>query len=675
MRRNRWLRRGVYLLIFLLVLYGAFCWLLFNPLESSVENLVAFIPKDVSYLVHSSWGSLRKSRLYSRHVLESPIRGDVESAFEMKEFLFDPISEVESQINASLPSFAGKFSILDDVMGREILIAGNMTGPGEDVSEKMLNSPYVVLTRISTKAKFMDALKFSAVRDRIPNLKGYRDFFEYDIGAQNIRDGAPEEARYFFFCRIRDVLVLSNDRDLVQRVIHLGRASGQDGQGKKSLPRYWWFYYDFDKGEMPKDPGVSLWMRVNQSDRELGGELEGRHVERKGGLADFVRLIFPVGLTNTVSLHLSARDQDTLPFEGSIRMVDRESFPERIRGFHQMQGHDIPAEAGEAAALVPLERTFSFQWIRMAPADFLALFFQALDKGTKDLMFGGGADAAGGAGAWSLERTATEIGAWFSDGVSISVSRLPEVDEIDLDSFDGGIPLPLPAVTLGLTEKEHLGTDDLIQFFLRNHERFGFGLPKEIEVEGGRLFEMGLPTDMTLGLLKPGFAIVGKRLLFSTNVGELKRIFAVKRGEEGALASGERFQAALDHAWPKGNLFTFVDAVRVRPFLADHRWQAAYDATNFSQEKFRKNTFVELTRENPNWDTRRISEEAGRLLEQRLRRREEVEFPRAIVKYVNGLYWREPFEWLSLSTKVSDDLAGQILVMKGAIRMLGAEDE
>ena len=30
MRRNKWLRRGVYFLIFLLVLYGGFCFALFN---------------------------------------------------------------------------------------------------------------------------------------------------------------------------------------------------------------------------------------------------------------------------------------------------------------------------------------------------------------------------------------------------------------------------------------------------------------------------------------------------------------------------------------------------------------------------------------------------------------------------------------------------------------------
>ncbi len=674
MRRNKWLRRGAYFLIFLLVLYGAFCWFLFNPLESDVENLIAFLPRSVSYVIHSPWGNLRKSAFYRANVLESVVREDVESTFELEEYLYRPIREVEEQVNASLPSFVGEFSILDDVVGREIIVAGNLDGPGITLNDKIMNSPFVVLTRISTKAKFMDVLQYGFVQSQIPNLKSYRDFFEYDIGAQNIRPGALDSARFFFFKRIRDVLVLSNDRKLMQQVVHFGLASGEDQQGKKSLPRFWWFYYDFNKGEMPQEPGLSAWIRINQSDRELGGELEGIGQERQGGFVDFLRNLFPVGLTNTVSLNLAAGDAEIMPIRGSVRMVERDSFPDRIAGFHQREGADIGEAVTASAGLLPADRTFIFQWIKMAPHHFLENFFAALDQGTRNLLFGADSGPAGGVGAWNLKKTATELGVWFEEGVTIAVSRLPDVESIDLDRYEGGTPLPLPATTLILKERSHLTADELIQFFVRNHERFGFGRPTRIDGEHGTIYEMGLTVDLSLGLIKPAFAVKDGRFIFSTNVGELMRILAVADGQGEALLDSEKFKEALGQAWPEGNLLTFLDIEGLRPYLRDQRWEYAFNETNWSQVEFRKRTIIRLNSEHPNWDVRKLNEEMDLLMDQRQRRREESDFPRAIRDYVNSLYWVEPFGWLMLSTNVSVDPAGPVLQLKGAINMMPAAE-
>jgi len=674
MRRNKWLRRGVFFLIFLIVLYVGFCFALFNPLESDVENLVAFLPKDMNYLIHSPWGNLRQSSFYRTNVLESPVREDVEGSLELAEYLYRPIREVEEQVNSSLPSFLGKFSILDDVVGREVIVAGNLTGPGKTLNARIMNSPFVVLTRISTKAKFMEVLSYGPVQSQIPNLKSYRDFFEYDVGAENIRPDAPEDARFFFFKRIRDVLVLSNDRDLMQRVIHFGLASGEDQQGKKSLPRFWWFYYDFNKGEMPQEPGLSFWLRVNRSDRELGGELSGgRDAQESSGLGEFVRTLFPVGLTNTISLNLAAGDDATMPIKGSIRMEERDP-PVAIQGFHERDGADIAEAVAVPASFIPGDRAFAFQWLQMAPEYFLENFFRSLDQGTRDLMFGADAGPGGVEGAWNLKKTAGALGEWFEGGACLALSRLPEADDSDLDNFKGGNPLPLPGVTLILKRREHLTENELVQFFVRDHERFGFGRPTQTDSPFGPVYRMGLTVDQSLGLLRPAFALKNGYFIFSTNDAELMRILAVADGQGTSLAESDRFKEALDSVWPEGNLFTFLDIEAFRPYLRDQRWEAAYDATWFSDAEFRKRSIIRLNSEHPNWNTVKLNEEADILYDRRVDRREEVEFPRAVRDYVNSLFWVEPFQWLAISSTVSVDPAGPILKLKGALKMMPADD-
>ena len=674
MRRRKWLRRGAYFLVFLLVLgiagYAAFWWLLFNPLESDVEYLAALVPKEVSYVVHSQWGKLRTSDFYRANVLESPIRGEVESSLELEEYLYRPLKQIEEQVNDSAPDFFGEFSILDDVMGREILLAGRMNGGGETLEDKILNAPFVVLTRISTKAKFMEVLRFGFVREKIPNLEVYRDFFKYDVGEKNIRPGAPEEARYFYFSRIRDVLVLSNDRELMQKVTHFGLAGGDVQQSDESLPRFWWFYYDMnDKGELPADAGSTVWFRLAQADRELRGELEGIGKPSEGGPSDYLKALFPVAFTNTITLHLGTEGERVAPISGSIRMIKDANYPKHISGFHTLAGRDIGTAIDQCAAMAPLDRAMALVHLEMAPEDLLLTLFTGLDRTTQELFFG--TDGQPGTQRWSMADMAKDVGVWFEEGVDIVVSRLPEVDGIDLDSFDGGLPEPVPATTLVLTEKAQLEPRDLIDYFIRNHERFGLGRPEEIPVENGRLFRMTWSKDLSMKLLDTGFAVLGRKVLLGTNVGELQRMLETAGGKGSALSSGEEFKAARKMTHSKGKFFLFADGGRLRPYLRDLRWQAAYDETNYSEAEFRKQNFIEMTKLHRDWDNTRVNQEVGRLLEERARRRAEVEFPRAIQDYLYDLYWADPFAWFALSADIAGDSAGTYFELMGGIGFSG----
>ncbi|MHC4470106.1 MAG: hypothetical protein ACYS99_04005 [Planctomycetota bacterium] len=669
MRKHKWARRGAYFCLFLLALYLLFWWAFFNPLEGSVDRLDQMIPADVRYVVHGPWGKLREAELL-RAILRGQFRGDVERALELEDYFYRPVREIEARVNENLPGILGTFSILEDVAGREVVVAGVLSGAGEELKERALNSPWLVLTRISFKARFMEVLKYDFVRDKIPNLLSYRDYYEYDVGPENIREGAPEEARFYYFSRIKDVLVLANDRELMEKTVRLALA----GEGTEdTLDRNYWYYWDL--GQLPQEPGLNLWGRVAQTDLDLEGGLEEPGRPPEGELRDFVRGLFPVALTTSLTLGLGVEGESTIPLSGAIRMAEsqtRETLPDHLVGFHRREGEPLEPVVTHLASQIPLDRTFAFVWLKMEPRDFLLTFFNALDPATRELFFGEG-DERGG--AWSAERMASQVGDWFEEGVGLTWARLPEADEINLDTWDGGVPHPYPATTVFFKVKERLDPDDLIAFFEKNRERFGFEVPDEKPAATGRLFLLRQKVTQDLKLMKPAFAILDHEFVFSSNLGQLSRVLEAVAGKRKALAGGESFKAALGRVHEKGNCFAFIDVEKQRPYLLDQRWAWAFDETYFDAKAFRKDVVIRLNREHGDWSTRKINDEADVEVERRVRDRQDFEFPEAVQRYKDRMFWYEPFQWVALSMSVSGDTASQKMEVKGAIRLTSAEAE
>jgi hypothetical protein len=670
MRKHKWARRGAYLFLFLLALYLLFWWALFNPLEGSVDRLDKLLPSEVRYLVHGPWGELRRTEFLRAHVFESSIRGEAERALELEEYFYRPIRQVEARVNENLPGFLGSFSILEDLAGREVAVAGVLSGEGEEVSDKLLNSPWVVLTRISFKSRFVDVLKYEFVRDQIPNLRSSRDYYEYDVGEENIREGAPEEARFYYFSRVKDVLVLANDRELIEMTVRLALAG--DGT-EDTLDRNYWYYWDL--GGLPQEPGVTVWGRVAQTDLDLDGGLEEPGRPPEGEVRDFLRGLFPVALTTSLTLGLEVVDDDALGLSGAIRMAEsqtRETLPEHLVGFHRRAGVEVEPAVTALASQVPLDRTFAFVWLKMMPRDFLLTVFKALDPGTRELFFGQGDPKDRD---WNAERMASQVGDWFEEGVGIAFARLPDVDDIDLDTWDGGVPHPYPATTVFFKVKERLDPGDLVAFFEKNRERFGFEAPEEKPAAAGKMFLLREKVTMDLALVKPAFAILDHEFIFSSNLGELSRVLEVVAEKSESLAGGEAFREALGRTHRVGNLFAFVDMEKQRPFLLDKRWQSAFDETYFDAKQFRKGIVIDLNRKHTDWSTRRINEEADVAVERRMRHRQDEEFSDAVRKYRDRMIWYEPFEWLALSFAVSGDTASQKMEIQGGIRLAPGEAE
>jgi hypothetical protein len=673
MRKRRWLRRGAFFLLFLLVLYLVFWWALFNPLEGSVDNLAALVPNDVLYMLHSQWGALRASDLFRSHLAGGPFAEAAEDALDLERILYAPLRQAEEQINASVPGFLGKFHAMEDVAGREVLLAGNLTGEGETLSDKILNSPWVLLTRVSFKVKFMEVLKYDFVRDRIPSLKAFPNYYRFDMGTEHLKPGAPEEARFQYFRRVRDVLILSNSRPLIEKVVHLGLAGSDKEVSRENLvDGNYWFYYDLRTP--PKEAGVTAWLRVARADGELGGELEGRDPADRSGAAELLRCFFPVGLTTSLTLELGVAGPDRIPLSGSVRMADApDSFPEWLYSFHHREGLALADRSRDLARFAPARDTFALLFFSMPASDFLRTLTNALDTGTQEVVFGKPGERKD---ALTPAQLSTDLGSWFADGVGVLWSRLPEADAIDLDSWKGGDVDPLPAVTIAFTLKAGLSEEALLDYFRRNHDRFGFSAPPEpVDSAAGKLFCAKWPVDRKLSLLDPGLAFLDDRFLFSTNVGQLKRSLEVYAGQGESLAGSGALAAGLSTTLPEGNLFLFVDAGGLMKFVRDQRWQHAFDASTFNRQRFFNDTYIRLTEEHPDWERSKVTEETEREVERRTRRAQDVEFPAEVQAWLDRLFWGEPFSSLTLSSAVSGDGAGRKLVLRGAVDLRPAGGE
>lgn len=672
MRKRKWLRRLGYFVAFLVILYFAFWAALFNPLEGGVDRLEDLVPKSVSFAIHSPWGALRASELFDRHVLKSPVVEDIEAAADLETRLYEPLREIEDQINASVPGFLGKFSVLDDVAGKEFLLAGNLNGPGDTLSEKLLNSPFVALTRISYKCRFMDVLKYGFVREKVPNLNAYGDIYEYELDEAYLAKGAPESAKYRYFRRIKDVLVVSNSRELIEAAVRFGLAGSAAGSTDENLPRHYYYYYDLN--HMPQEPGITVWVQLAEANRELGHELEGYGPSARGNLGSYLRAFVPVGLVRTLTLRLGVEGGDVIPLRGTIRMFQRDDFPDHLYELHHGGGRKVgklPEEIQPWVGMVPRDRTYVFTWMTMSPRDFLLTIFSALDETTWKLLFEQGENGE----SWDEQRLASQLGDWFEPGIALTQARLPEADSINLDSFDGGVPEPLPATTFFARLKPQLQPDSLVEFFKRHHEQFGLKAPEEMESATGRLFRLPFTRDKSLELIDPGFALVRRKFVFSSNVGELQRMLEVEAGQAEALTEDEEFQAAVASCHGKANVFLFVKGERLRPFLADQRYEYALNASEYNRVEYRKNLVLELNREHRDWKTNQLNQEADRRMEERERRRQEVDFPEAIQEYRNLLYRFEPFDWLGLSLSLAADTASNKLDLKGelVLQQVGGE--
>ncbi len=668
-RKSRWPRRGIYLLLFLFGLYVLFGIAFFWPHEGSVDHLEELLPSSVSYFVHCTFGDLRKSPVFRKHVLESPLRPRAEESLGLAEYLYPVIRDLEQRINESVPGILGKFSLLDDLAGREVVIAGNFTGAGGTVGDRVKNSPFVVLTRISFKARFMSVLKYGFVRERIPGLTAHRDFYEYELPEGAYEPGAPENARYRFFARFKDVLAVSNDRKLMEAVVHFGTARGHS---EEKLPRDYYFYWDVRRP--PADPGVHAWFRIREIDQELGNAFEEPGEERSGRLQDFVRALFPVFYTRTLTLNVGVQGEDTLPITGSIRL--RKEFPRPlacIDDFHHVRCESLRGPVEKLAAEIPADGTFAAGWLRMSVRNFVLTSYMAAGPTVLAALFGPGGGAEGS--SWDRDRAASQLGDFFEEGVGIAMARLPEVDEFDLDDYDTEDPLPKAAVTLFLGIKPQLEPRDLTLFFERNHGEYGLPEPKKIETKAGTIYSFGRAGDHSLALIEPAFAVSGHRFVWSTNAGELRRVLAALAGRGRTLADAPAFRAALAQAHEKGNLFLFVSGEKLRPWLLDQRWEYAWDASAFDREEYRKEEFLRISEQHPDWDRKRVAKERDRRMQRRLRRQREEDFPAALRRYRSLLFWAEPLDWAVLSTNVDGNDPGQFLALKGAIRLRPVKEE
>jgi hypothetical protein len=348
---------------------------------------------------------------------------------------------------------------------------------------------------------------------------------------------------------------------------------------------------------------------------------------------------------------------------------------EDVEGLHRNEAIEIREEVEAFAGKIAARGTFAFSWLKIEPKMFFRSFFVALLPIPPEEMLPTEAAPGNGGGRWSREEMASRLGDWFEEGVAVAATRLPEAASIDLDHWDGGVPKPLPGITLCLKIRPELNSKMLVEFFTDNEKRLGWGKPTERPAPIGKLYELPLKADRSLALLKPAFATLNGTFLFSTNVDELHRTLEVISGKGEALSQLPSFAGAMGSVAKKGNFFLYVDGDRLRPYLRDQRYQHAFDATFFDQREFRKRAIIELTEENDEWSNERIQTEADRRVQDRIFTMKSVDFPESLKVYLDKLKFTEPFKWFAFTTTSSGDTGGPRLELKGEIRLGAAQGD
>lgn len=194
------------LVIFLLLAVAAF---VFNPFEGSLPDIRGVVPRRVDFFLRKTdlaadfgkfpepvfWGAMNRSQGW-RSLRNLPAVRDVTPGVQRA---VDEVERLQKQLADS------HLDLLDDVMGREMLLAGRYRGPRpEDVA-------WCVYTRVSWKIRA--AWGLAGYGFVIDEARGQGVILTWEGDLLKIEaQGAPEP---FYAARAQDCLMVGNDRELV----------------------------------------------------------------------------------------------------------------------------------------------------------------------------------------------------------------------------------------------------------------------------------------------------------------------------------------------------------------------------------------------------------------------------------------------------------------------------
>jgi hypothetical protein len=632
-RRRRAVKIASAFLIAAVAAWGIFTWLFFDPFEGRVASLDRVIPSSVGFAIRGSLAEILGAPLVEERILARPEVADLLRSWNVEDLL-RRVADEQERINARLPGFVGTFDFRADLLGSETAVFGTMP------------SGLVVATRLSGKARMgFSLLKHEWARRRVETEGGLRVTrfpLIYEIDAS----GQTEDPRWatVWAALVRDVLIVGNDRSLVQDAAHLA-ASG----GRGSLP------------DRP-DAGTAFSAQTPAPLRgwiDLGSFGTARTtVDSLEGPAGFMAMLLDPDAVATAQavVRFPSGDEALLEVSGvrgdaaaglSAALAEGRPRP----AAELLKEAALLAPAGSAAVVARIEARAG-ALLKAAYGRFEAPIREEIEKSLA-------AEKA------TFDDVCRDVDDYLEPGVSVVVERLPECDALPLDVYgadaEGRYVLPVPGVLLVLRQKSSAGEGSAERFFRRWMEKWKEQLEhcedlKDLPagMTGFRFRPKFLTGDKALW--QPAAAFEGDLVLLSLNEGTLRRALEARAGTRPAITDFEGFAAAVEKCG-EGQVAAFVEMGAALKLRRDERREWATRRVEKDWVKERKRITAQVIGQMAKQIVmKELEEEVDRRVEEEVRVQKEIEFPRALEEFARGV---QAFEDLrSVAAGVWWDTAG-----------------
>ncbi len=568
-RLRRWLRRLLLLALLLLVLgVSAFTWLCYWPLEGGQERVTDLVPGSADFLVRTTWSELRDTGFLQANLRDEPLLPDLAHVWSRQvRPALDRLADTEARINAQIPLQLATFSVEDDLIPGEVIVAGrwcrDLPPPRPPGWRELL-----VLFRTGWKARAaVAALEHGFIRDATRGdgvtITPTDEPGVYKVVLAGVRVSDPRHRsgcgegfvmppeNEWYLARVRDVIAFSNSANLIAKAVDLGRGAGASFVERPG------FQVDPAPGAFTAAMDLRPLHVYLRRLLDLGGE-RTRVFRYVLGVDALDRMVGQLSLANPAQV--SAR--------ASVRLEER-GLGEEVRTNYRAP----PLDAREGlAAFLPAADTYAALQLRTDPLHLLNAIHDGLLSGAERDLWRRNLLEKGT--YVTVDAFLRDIAQYLGDSVAIAGGRLSELydaarfPELDVDDRDrppnsqGAIAFVVP-LRLGARQGE---VDD---FLAARVHLMGFSNELErVEYRGFRYTRLKferVQEAADLRLVRPAYLLVQDRLVFASHEAYFRRVLDTLAEPEQfpSVARDPSFQRTMAALPPQAHVSVWIDLERL----------------------------------------------------------------------------------------------------------------
>ncbi len=539
----------------MILLYFLFITLFFNPFEDDLGDTAAIVPAKVDWFVRWQGAGEQFSEFPTPAVWEavraSPAYAEAQSGGALAELdarlgvgaALDGLKEASRFLPAGV-SLTGDFL-------REVAVAG--TGPLKFDS----SFAGMVMLRCSFKVKAgLAFLGFGFVRDQLPETVQIESLGD---GIYKLPQFEPFGFQDAYLARIRDVLLLTSRRQMIDDARSLVTRSGQESLATASI-----FHDNVEAWLAPADRPVEAFLRWNVLGPQLGVLPDPNATSGPGRV---IGRFFRTDLLRFAAGYALLGENLRLRLSGDL---DTSSAPEFMKGWLET-GPVGASRLQDFAGMAPAD-SFFFGMIAGDPHPLLVEFYDLFAGDLRRTIDESVQEAGRYQGMMDLLR---DVGDVFAPGLCV-VMRRNDYPATAKDPENDGAPVPLFAL-MGRTRDAAL-YDRLRGYFEVNWARFTGGAPQkqeEVTLGGGSVMRSfvspiipGTGEIVVVRIPALEVVIVANSASFVSAI--FQAAFADARNPASArlkLSSREGFTRALASSENGAQAFFYLDPQEARPWL------------------------------------------------------------------------------------------------------------